>query len=397
MVRRMGHGHRAVAQPRGWFSSRVPADAAHEAMTATLDAREASGRGWLDLTVQTPPGAPRAEGVVEAPWPTSRRDVLRSAGEAIAAHLSRRGSSVEAGQIVLAPGATSAFSLVLTALCEPGDALLAPLGTRPGLEALARTHGVRVVRPGGRFDDDHVPFDPVALYEGIDSHTRLLVVGAPAQTSGAMPTADDFEALGACGVPLLVDATHAWSLEAEGWPTWTCSSALEAPVFILGGLPPPDAPCAWIAVIGRPEVVGASVRSLRAVARTLDPLDAAVWAGVPAALAASDEVAAALRARRARNLARLRETPWMPGSSTFLPAAGWHVCLRMPPPADARGWPLALLEDEGVLVAPASAWDIPPNHVGIVLSWLVDEDVFERGLGRLVACTQGRRRPARMP
>ena len=70
---------------------------------------------------------------------------------------------------------------------------------------------------------------------------------------------------------------------------------------------------------------------------------------------------------------------------TLLPAeAGWCAILRVPEIMSDEAWASALLEKDGVLVQPGYFFDLAVGAT-LVLSLIVQEQVFAEGVARLLA------------
>jgi hypothetical protein len=70
---------------------------------------------------------------------------------------------------------------------------------------------------------------------------------------------------------------------------------------------------------------------------------------------------------------------------TLLPAeAGWCAILRVPEIMSDEDWARTLLEKDGVLVQPGYFFDLAVGAT-LVLSLIVQEQVFAEGVARLLA------------
>src|SRR5690606_17193650 len=68
-----------------------------------------------------------------------------AAREAIARYYDRRGVAVDPDRIVLTTSSSEAYGWLFKLLCDPGDAVLAPVPSYPLFPFLARLEGARLV------------------------------------------------------------------------------------------------------------------------------------------------------------------------------------------------------------------------------------------------------------
>ncbi|HLL54237.1 MAG TPA: pyridoxal phosphate-dependent aminotransferase [Myxococcaceae bacterium] len=136
------------------FSRRTAWDRAENELTRRLGALRARGAPLLDLTESNPthaglaypaerilsaladPGALRYE-----PDPRG----LRTAREAVAAHLRRDGAAVSPDELLLTASTSEAYAWLFKLLCEPGDSVLAFSPSYPLLEYLTALESVELV------------------------------------------------------------------------------------------------------------------------------------------------------------------------------------------------------------------------------------------------------------
>ena len=128
--------------------------------------------------------------------------------EAIAANLAARfGSSVSADRVLVTQGTSSAMTLVFAALVEAGDEVVIPTPHYPCYPNFVRVMGATPVfvptdaASGWRIDPDRVR-------AAISPRTRAIVVGSPANPTGAVQPREVLTALAALGPPLISDEIY---------------------------------------------------------------------------------------------------------------------------------------------------------------------------------------------
>jgi alanine-synthesizing transaminase len=379
------------------FSSRTPED-----LTPTRLARVRARCEPVpyDLTVSNPTLvgiaypedllAPLAEpaGLTYTPDPRG----LPAARAAVAGEYARQGVAVDPDRIVLAASTSEAYSLLFKLLCEPGQAVLAPLPSYPLFEHLARADGLRIVPYqlaagfGWRLDPDELAAAPVDV--------RAAVVVHPNNPTGSYLHPDDAAVVAALcaerGWALLADEVFLEYPLAAG-PGAEHSFAGERPclTFSLGGVSKscglPQLKVAWIAGSGPGGEVGAALERLEFLADAYLSVATPVQLALPRLLRAAVPVREAIRARCRANLQVLRDAVARhPEVDLLAPEGGWSAMLRFPAVVDEEELAVELLERDGVAVFPGFMFDCAsPGY--LVLSLLPAHMVFTAGVATLVA------------
>jgi len=110
-----------------------------------------------------------------------------------------------------------------------------------------------------------------------------------------------------------------------------------------------------------------------------------VQVAAPALLAAGAAVRAEIHARVGQNLASLRAAVASHPSVRVLTCeGGWSAVLQLPSTRSEENLILELLNDDHVLVHPGYFFDFERESF-VVVSLLVEPDVFDRGVARLLA------------
>ena len=128
--------------------------------------------------------------------------------EAIAADKqARTGARVDPECVLVTSGTSPALMMVFAALCEPGSELILPAPHYACYPNFARFVGAAPIA---------VPCDPAAGYaidpdavkRALTSRTRAIVVGSPANPTGAVQSREVMAALAGLGVPLVSDEIY---------------------------------------------------------------------------------------------------------------------------------------------------------------------------------------------
>jgi aspartate/methionine/tyrosine aminotransferase len=127
---------------------------------------------------------------------------------AIAADKARRtGVAVDLEQVIVTSGTSPALLLVFSLLLEPGDEVLVPAPHYPCYPNFVRLCGgtpVSVPCDAGA----SWSIDPDAVRRAVGPRTRALVIGSPANPTGAVQSRETLAALAALGVPLVSDEVY---------------------------------------------------------------------------------------------------------------------------------------------------------------------------------------------
>ncbi|MGH0031004.1 MAG: pyridoxal phosphate-dependent aminotransferase [Myxococcota bacterium] len=158
---------------------------------------------------------------------------LLSLREAIAADYDRRfGLDVSPDRVLVTSGTSPAMWLVFTLLVEPGDEVVIGTPHYPCYPNFVRACGGTPVfvptdpEQGYRLDAD-------AVRAATTPRTRAIVVGSPANPTGAVQSAAALHEIAALGLPVVSDEIYD-GLLYDGAKV-TCALATGAPAFVLDG------------------------------------------------------------------------------------------------------------------------------------------------------------------
>lgn len=387
------------------LSSRLPASLVPTPLATAMAAARRERAGHLrDLTLSNPTTAgvaypetlaaawSNADALRYAPDPRG----LRSARDAVAAWYATHGDPVDPDALLLTASTSEAYSHLFKLLCDPGDEVLVPCPSYPLFEHLARLDGVQVVHYTSR-DIGRWALDESDLRARVTARTRALVVVAPNNPTGHVPTEAEWHALAdVCRhhrLALIVDEVFsAYPLpgpsDAAGTPAShhvripTLDDVLQ---FRLNGLSKsiglPQAKLGWMRVSGPDALTRPAMDGLDLIADTYLSVSTPVQIALPVLLADGRVVRDRIQARLEANLRTIGQT--LAGTALDLrrPDGGWSVVVRVPSIGHADDLPLALLARD-VLVHPGYFYDLP--HDGyLVLSLLAPERDVQAGVETL--------------
>lgn len=356
----------------------VPAFAVMDILDRVAELR-ARGRDVISLCAGEPSGgAPDDVHRLAAEAHTRRLDLgytsalgIRELRAAVAGHYRRwYGLDVGPEEVAITTGSSGAFVLTFLAAFDPGDRVALARPGYPAYRNILRALGCEVVEidcgPQDRFQPT-----PAGLEAAVAAHGPLagLVLASPANPTGTMVTRTELGALTAwCarhGVRLVSDEIYhgitypgpgapdprgvcAWELDRTGVVVSSFSKYWGMTGWRLG----------WALV---PRDLAAAVDALAGNVALCPPAPAqlaAVGAFTDAAYAQADARVAAFAETRAALLARVPELGWgpvAPADGAFYLYAG--ISDRLGPFADSAAWAAALLEEQGVAVAPGTDFD----------------------------------------
>ena len=153
--------------------------------------------------------------------------------EALAGDLQRRfGESVSPDRVLVTQGTSSAMTLVFSCLVEPGDEVLIPTPHYPCYPNFVRFCGATpVFVPTEAENGWHI--DPERVRRAITPKTKAIIVGSPANPTGAVQPQEVMEALAQLGPTLISDEIYD-GLVYDGVET-TSAIGLGDEHFVLDG------------------------------------------------------------------------------------------------------------------------------------------------------------------
>ena len=308
----------------------------------------------------------------------------RSAREALAGFLAARGREERADlpllpadpdRLYLLSSTSEAYAWLITLLCDPGDALLAPRPGYPLVQTLARLESVRVIDYPLRFDGAwtiDIPAVAAALAGPQGDRIRAVVAINPNNPTGSYVKPDERRRLlDLCrrhGVALIADEVFFdYALEPLAGNA-RLAGATQTLTFELDGfsklLAAPQAKVGWIRVSGPPADVAQAMRRLDAIADAFLPMSDIIAARVPGLLRAASGQMSRVRTRTQGNLRllhRLLAADEACTVSVLRAEGGWNVLLHFPDVVDETALVLRLIRNYGLSAQPGYFFDMPSN------------------------------------
>jgi len=313
-----------------------------------------------------------ADDETRAAWDGLRLGYTESPGHPLLrAEIARLYAGLGADDVLVFSGAEEAIFCLFNALVGPGDHAIVTWPGYQSLHEVARAAGADVTLHE-LHEADGWALDVERLVGAIRPATRVVVVNAPHNPTGMLPTPAEWRALGeACrtaGVRLVADEVYRF-LEHDGRAPLPAGADL-APSFVSIGVLSKSFALAglrigWLASCDR------DLLARCAAFKDYTTICAAAPSEILGivALRARETVLARSRAIVIANLALfdafLAERP---AFATWVRPAGGSVGFpRLAAGLDADRFARALVEAEGVLLLPGSAFGDPGNHVRVGL------------------------------
>jgi aspartate/methionine/tyrosine aminotransferase len=115
--------------------------------------------------------------------------------QAIAQYTAKRiGMDLEAGQVVVGPGAKPLLFFPMMALLEPGDEVIYPDPGFPSYRAIIETMGATPI-PIGLKEEKDFSFDMEEFKQKINDRTRLIIINSPSNPTGGIIPDEDLETI----------------------------------------------------------------------------------------------------------------------------------------------------------------------------------------------------------
>ena len=341
---------------------------------------EASGRNVTYLNIgdpipfgfQTP--APLVEAAREA-LATGHNGYVPSAGiaparEAVAEAWTRNGFPATADRVLITAGTSEGIELALTALLNPGDAVLVPMPTYPLYTAILAKVGAEPLyyrkdpAQGWLPDLDHI----ASL---VTPRTRALVVIDPNNPTGAVYPEHTRRALVDLserhGLILLADEVYG-DLAYDGPVPPIGSLAPDAAIISFSSLSKAYIAPGWRAgwmVVGRTPRLDDLLAAIKKLADGRLCSNGVVQYAIPAALLGDRTFQPAFRdALRERAAVTARAMNRLPGFSCVPPAGAFYAMPRVSLPAGRTDehFVLELLRNTGVLCVYGSGFGLPASE-----------------------------------
>jgi aspartate/methionine/tyrosine aminotransferase len=313
-----------------------------------------------------------ADEETRAAWDGLRLGYAESPGHPLLrAEIARLYEGPDADDVLVFSGAEEAIFCLLNVLLGPGDHAIVTWPGYQSLHEVARAAGADVTLHE-LHESDGWALDVERLVAAIRPSTRAVVVNAPHNPTGMLPAPAEWQVLGeacqAAGVRLVADEVYRF-LEHDGREPLPAGAELD-PTFVSIGVLSKSFALAGL------RIGWLASRDRDLLARCAAFKDyTTICAAAPSevlgiiALRARETILARSRAIVGTNLARfdafLAERPGF--ASWVRPAAGSVGFPRLAVGLDADRFAADLVEAEGVLLLPGSAFGHPGSHVRVGL------------------------------
>jgi len=306
--------------------------------------------------------------------------LAQDAREATANYLAGHGGAVSPDHIVLVRSTHEALRTLLAFFCEENGEVLVPVPDRHSSEPNLPAHA----RPYGLVFEGRWRLDQRSIRQALSRHTRAILVGNPADPTGAGLSGEELEflrnACGSRGLTLLGDESSLDVTLESSTSVVTMGGCQAIHCSGLGsvcGLR--DAQTSWLAVTG-PDATSLAAR-LSALLSSQGFEPGRDLALVPPLLGRRETYLTRLRARISRNRSALasgslREAPW-----ALQWGGGCWAVLQVNPAQDEEELCFALLA-EGLAVLPGLLSGFPRAGY-LVVSLLPAPDLFDMALHQL--------------
>ena len=384
------------------FAERTAWDLTPNAIAAALTARRERGDPVLDLTETNPTRCGLSLFNEDTLTPLASRSALRydpdprgmrSAREAVAAYESSFGRIVDPDHVLLTAGTSEAYLFLFRLLCNPGDAVLIPSPGYPLFDHLADIADVRTA-PYRYVYADGWHLDRESLAIEARTGLRALLCIDPNNPTGTCLVPEEHTWLrrfcAERSLALIVDEVFRPFRHHGGSNTPPNPGLLS---FHLNGISKalglPQLKLSWVIVSGPASVRDEALRRLDVISDLFLTVNTPVQTALPVLLAQAPRISAAINDRITANRSRAERLCSGTRVTACRADGGWSLILRLPESETDESWALEFLNRTGVYVHPGHLFDIPSGSFA-VLSLLLQPDLFDEGLRRIVATVEER-------
>jgi hypothetical protein len=390
------------------FSSRTNWQLTPNRLAKEIDELRGRGVPLLDLTESNPTrcgftfDAPAILATLANPraltYEPDPRGLL-PARQAVASYYAERGIALDPAQIFLTTSTSEAYSYIFRLLADPGDAILAPQPSYPLFDFLGGLNDVRVV-PYPLIYDQGWQIDLPTVEKRLNARARAILVVHPNNPTGSFVRRRELaELLAFCrryDLALVADEVFAdYSFRPDAQRVASHAAGAEALTFTLSGVSKisalPQMKLAWLVANGPPQLLPSALARMEIIADTYLSLSAALALALPGLLETRRTLQPQIMERVRSNLALLdaRLATGLPVSRLEV-EGGWYAILRLPSIRTDEEWALELARMDNVLVHPGHFYDFGSEGY-LVISLLPKTEVFEEGLGKILARVAGSR------
>jgi alanine-synthesizing transaminase len=384
------------------FSDRTGWNREESPLARAVAALRAAGLPVLDLTASNPTQCGFPQNIARVLAPLAHESALtyapqpfgrELAREAVCGYYDRHGCAVSHEHVCLTTSTSEAYSFLFRLLCNAGDEVLLASPSYPLFDYLAALDDVKL-QPYPLFYDHGWAIEPDAVARRIGPRTRAIALVHPNNPTGHFVSGTERAELEklcvARGLALIVDEVfldYQWAV-ASAVPGSFAAGPHPALTFVLSGMSKiaalPQMKLSWITIFG-PEAQREEARArLEVIADTFLSVSAPVQEALPHWLADAGSMQEQILERVAKNLAELDRLVQGTAVSRLDGEGGWYAVLRIPAVLEDERFALQLVEREGVLVHPGSAFGFT-DCGWLVASLLPVPEIFAAGIEALIS------------
>lgn len=386
------------------FSSRLRWNPSTNRITRSIEALRASGVTLLDLTGTNPTAAGftyDAAAVCRAMSPPAILEYhpdpkgLICAREAVADYYRRRNKAVDPETVFLTSSTSESYALLFKLLCDPGDAVLAPLPGYPLFDFLAGLEAVRLEAYRVRYrHDTGWRIDLAQIRSLTTARTRAVVLVNPNNPTGSFVRPREFDPLARwCrdhDMALIVDEVFL-DYAADQNDAFECSAAGNpgALTFTLSGISKvlglPQFKLGWIQVSGPASVRETACNRMEMISDTYLSASTPVQLALPALMARQDFFQHQVITRIKANESYLKAAcERLTAGRMLCREGGWSAVVAMQNGISDEDMVCRLLDADHVLVHPGYFYDFAEESC-LVVSLLTRPESFMNGIDALVS------------
>lgn len=294
--------------------------------------------------------------------------------------------SVTPEEVFVTASTSEAYSFLFLALCDPGDALLAPRPSYPLFDDLARLCSVRLIDYRLAYDGKwHLDRASLPSAETVRrERIRGVLAVSPNNPTGNCLRSEDLRVLSALGLPLLVDEVFRPYQKPACGAVDPLERDWEVPLVLLDGLSKracaPGLKLGWIlargpgaaALLERLEWLGDTYLSVNSLSQVL----------LPAVFRDEQGVQRRVNERLDENERALSEIAEQSPLTVLDREGGWCSIVRLPALLSEEQW-LRRLAQVGVRVQAGRLYGLPQDPA-CVISLLTRPEIFRQGVVRMV-------------
>ncbi|MBI1803352.1 MAG: pyridoxal phosphate-dependent aminotransferase [Ignavibacteriae bacterium] len=382
------------------FSSRTSWPRQRNRLAKLLEERQRQGKPIFDLTISNPTECSLAYPQKEILSALSDPAVLRyspdprgllSAREAVVKYYQTKNVELDSSNIFLTASTSEAYSYIFKLLCNSGEHVLVPRPSYPLFEYLAQINDVALQHYRLSYDHGwHI--DKNSIREGITESTRAIMLIHPHNPTGMFLKKSEYAEAKAIArdhnLALIVDEVFSeYGFSEDAGRIVTTAASPDVLTFTLSGISKmaglPQMKLGWMIVSGEQRLLREANERLDILCDTFLSVNTPVQFALPKFLRTGKGISENILARIRKNWRVLQlAVRNVPSCSLLDCEGGWYGIVRLPRVNTDEEWALQFLEEAGVYVYPGYFFDLEEGM--LVVSLLVEEEIFRRGVSRLV-------------